>query len=458
MKKEFTKKIELSERDLPRQWYNILSDMKNKPPMYLSSKSKTEVTAQELHAIFPKAIIAQEFATDRFIDIPDEVRDMYKGYRTTPLFRATELEKALGTTAKIYYKYEGGNATGSHKLNTALAQTYYNKQEGITHLTTETGAGQWGSALSMACSHFGLTCNVYMVKVSYNQKPYRRMFMETFGAKVYASPSMETAVGRKILADDPECTGSLGIAIAEATEKALERDDTNYTLGSVLNHVCMHQTVIGLEAKKQLEMAGEYPDYVIGCCGGGSNFSGIAFPFLHDKLTGKANNLKAVAVEPTACPTLTKGVYAYDYSDTGKIGPIAKMYTLGHGFIPSGIHAGGLRYHGVSPILSSLYNDKIIDAEAYGQKEVLEAGLLFAKTEGIIPAPESAHAVRSAIVHALEAKEAGTSPTILFCLSGHGYLDLFAYEKLIAGKLEDVTESGFSPDQVKTDIADLNQF
>lgn len=441
MKEKNLRKVELPEAEIPKSWYNILADMKNKPPMYLNSQTLKETNADELSAIFPKEIIAQEFAADRYIDIPEEVREMYKAYRATPLFRAVELEKALGTTAKIYYKYEGGNATGSHKLNTALAQAYYNKRENVKKLTTETGAGQWGSALSMACSHFGMECEIYMVRCSYEQKPYRKMFMQTFGATVYASPSKETEIGRSILKSDPNCTGSLGIAIAEATEQALASPTTNYALGSVLNHVCMHQTVIGQEAKKQMEMVDSYPDIVIGCCGGGSNFAGLTFPFLHDKLTGKANSLRAIAVEPTACPTLTKGVYAYDYSDTGKIGPIAKMYTLGHGFIPSGIHAGGLRYHGVSPLISSLYADGYIEAEAYGQKDILEAGMLFARTEGIIPAPESAHAVKSAVVHALEAKERGESPTILFNLSGHGYLDLFAYEKLLNGEL---TSSDFT--------------
>ncbi len=364
---------------------------------------------------------------------------MYRQWRPSPLYRAKSLEKHLGTPARIYYKYEGTNATGSHKLNTSLPQAYYNKIAGIKRLSTETGAGQWGSALSLACSHFGLECTVYMVKVSYEQKPYRRSFMKTFGADVYASPTNLTESGRAILENDPNCTGSLGIAISEAVEDAATHADTNYALGSVLNHICLHQTIIGLEAKKQLEYLDEYPDVVFACCGGGSNFAGIAFPFLMDKFKG--SKVRAVAVEPTACPTLTKGVYAYDYSDTGKMGPLAKMYTLGHNFVPAGIHAGGLRYHGVSPIISELYKNNLIEAKAYGQSSVFEAAVTFARTEGIIPAPESSHAIKAAIDEALLCKESGESKVILFNLSGHGYFDMVAYDNYFTGKLSDIDYS-----------------
>lgn len=413
--------------------------MPNKPAPYFSSKTGKPVTLDELQAIFPMELIQQENSQERWIDIPEEVREMYRQWRPSPLYRARALEKHLGTPARIYYKYEGTNATGSHKLNTSLPQAYYNKIAGIKRLSTETGAGQWGSALSLACNHFGLECTVYMVKVSYEQKPYRRSFMKTFGAQVYASPTNLTSSGRAILEKDPDCTGSLGIAISEAVEDAATHDDTNYALGSVLNHVCLHQTIIGLEAKKQLEYLDEYPDVVFACCGGGSNFAGIAFPFLMDKFKG--TKVRAVAVEPTACPTLTKGVYAYDYSDTGKIGPLAKMYTVGHDFVPAGIHAGGLRYHGVSPIVSQLYEDKLIEAKAYGQSSVFEAAVIFARTEGIVPAPESSHAIRAAIDEALLCKESGEAKVILFNLSGHGYFDMAAYDNYFSGKLSDVDYS-----------------
>jgi len=436
LKRDNVRKIILPDSEVPKQWYNILADMPNKPAPYISPVTGKEVTPDELSQIFAMECIKQEVATDRYIDIPDPVRELYKTYRPTPLHRAVELEKALGTPARIYYKYEGGNATGSHKLNSALAQAYYNKAEGIKKLTTETGAGQWGSALSMACQHFGMELLIYMVKVSYNQKPHRRTFMEVYGGRVISSPSNTTHAGREILEKDPDCGGSLGIAISEAVEIAAMNSDTNYSLGSVLNHVALHQTVIGLEAKKQLEMVDEYPDIVFACCGGGSNFNGIANPFLMDKFKG--NKVRTVAVEPESCPTLTKGVFAYDYGDTAKTAPIAKMYTLGHEFMPAPNHAGGLRYHGDSAILSQLHYDGFVDAEAYGQRSVYEAGVTFARAEGIIPAPESAHAIKGAIEHALKCKESGKSDVILIGVSGHGYFDMSAYENYMAGKIQDL--------------------
>jgi len=450
MRRDSVTKVFLSESDIPKQWYNIVADMPNKPEPYISPMTGKVSTPDEMSAIFPKEIIEQEMSTERFIDIPEEVRRMYAQWRPSPLYRARNLEKLLDTPARIYYKYEGVNATGSHKLNSALAQAYYNKASGIKRLTTETGAGQWGSALSMACNHFGLECAVYMVKVSYQQKPYRRSFMQTFGATVTASPSNLTRSGRAILEKDPESTGSLGIAISEAVEDAVSRDDTNYALGSVLNHVCLHQTIIGLEAKKQLEAVDEYPDVVFACCGGGSNFAGIAFPFLQDKFNG--TKIRAVAVEPAACPTLTKGVFAYDYSDTAKMAPLSKMYTLGSDFVPPGIHAGGLRYHGASPILSQLYHDGFIEAKAYGQKAVFDAAVMFARSEGIVPAPESSHAIKAAIDEALLAKEAGEEKVILFNLSGHGYFDMSSYDYYFSGEMEDIE---YSDIDLKSNINNL---
>ncbi len=450
MKRDNVTKVILNESDIPRQWYNIVADMENKPGPYYSPMTGKIATPEELSAIFPMELIMQEVSTDRFIDIPDEVREMYRQWRPSPLYRARELEKKLGTCARIYYKYEGTNATGSHKLNTSIPQAYYNKAAGIKRIATETGAGQWGSAMSLAANHFGLDCTVYMVNVSYQQKPYRRSFMETFGAKIYASPSNQTNAGREMLKKDPNCTGSLGLAISEAVEDAATHSDTNYSLGSVLNHVGMHQTIIGIEAKKQLESIDEYPDVVMACCGGGSNFSGIAFPFLQDKFKGQ--KLRAVAVEPTACPTLTKGTFAYDYGDMAKLGPIAKMYTLGHDFMPASIHAGGLRYHGDSPIVSQLYHDGVIEAQAYGQKSVFEAAVMFARAEGIIPAPESAHAIKGAIVEALIAKEKGEEKVILFNLSGHGYFDMTSYDNYFKGNLTDVD---FSDGDIKDSMGNL---
>ncbi|HBQ65173.1 MAG TPA: TrpB-like pyridoxal phosphate-dependent enzyme [Clostridiales bacterium] len=433
--KKDLRKIILDETIIPKQWYNIRADMPNKPLPYYSAQTMKPAQPDELFAIFPRELVAQEMCDDRYVDIPEEVRKHYESFRPSPLFRALGLEKRLDTPARIYYKYEGTNATGSHKLNTAIPQAYYNKKEGIRKLSTETGAGQWGSALSLACNYMDMECTVYMVKISYEQKPYRRTLMQTFGATVLASPSNATEVGRQILLHDPKCTGSLGIAISEAVETAATRSDTNYSLGSVLNHVCMHQTVIGQEAKKQLEYVDEYPDVIIACCGGGSNFAGITFPFLMDKIR-HGRNMRCIAVEPTSCPTLTKGVFSYDYGDSAKIGPIAKMYTLGHDFIPSGIHAGGLRYHGDSPLISQLYHDKLIEAEAYGQLEVFDAGVMFARAEGIIPAPESSHAIAAVVKEALKCREEGRSETILFNLSGNGYFDMSAYESYLAGKLD----------------------
>lgn len=455
MRKDEVVKVLLDESEIPRQWYNILADIPNRPAPYYSPVTKELITPEELGAIFPQELIMQEVSTERWVDIPEEVREIYRQWRTTPLYRAKNLEKILDTPARIYYKYEGTNATGSHKLNTALPQAYYNRAAGIKRIATETGAGQWGSALSVACRYFGLECTVYMVNVSYTQKPYRRSFMQAFGAEVISSPSSRTNSGKSVLEKNPDSPGSLGIAISEAVEDAATHDDTNYSLGSVLNHVCMHQTVIGLEAKKQLELIDEYPDVVVACCGGGSNFSGIAFPFLKDKFEGK--NLRAIAVEPTACPTLTKGKFAYDYGDTAKIAPIAKMYTVGHDFIPAGIHAGGLRYHGASPIVSQLYHDGYIEARAYGQKAVFEAAIQFAKTEGIIPAPESAHAIRCAVDEALEAKQSGEAKVILFNLSGHGYFDLSAYDSYLSGQLSDVEYSQEDIDRSVVNLADIKQ-
>lgn len=429
-------RIFLTEEEIPKQWYNIQADMPNLPAPYLNPQTKELMGPEDLAVIFPMELIKQEMSTERYVDIPEEVREVYKTYRATPLIRAKALEKALGTPAKIYYKYEGVSPSGSHKLNTALPQVFYNKQEGVKKLSTETGAGQWGTALSIACKMFGLECEVYMVKCSAEQKPYRKSIIETYGATVYSSPSNRTNAGRSILAKDPDNLGSLGIAISEAVEVAATHDDINYSLGSVLNHVLMHQTIIGLEAKKQLEKVGDYPDIVIGCCGGGSNFAGIAFPFIRDKIVD-GKEIEFLAVEPTACPTLTKGKLAYDFGDTAKMAPITMMYTLGHDFIPAGIHAGGLRYHGASALVSQLYHDGIIKAKAVKQTDIFRAAKQFAHTEGILPAPESAHAILAAIEEANKCKETGEEKTILFCLSGHGHFDLTAYEAYNKGEIVD---------------------
>jgi len=429
-------RVYLSEKELPESWYNIRADLPNLSP-YLNPMTKKPVVPDDMKAIFPMALIEQEMSNERYIEIPEEVRELYHSFRPSPLCRAYNLEKVLGTPARIYYKYEGNNPSGSHKLNTAIPQAYYNYKAGIKRLTTETGAGQWGTALSVATQLFGLKCTVYMVKVSAMQKPYRKLIMETYGAEVHPSPSTKTKAGRDILEKDPDYMGSLGLAISEAIEDAASHEDTNYSLGSVLNHVLLHQTIIGLEAKKQMEKIDEYPDVVVACCGGGSNFGGIAFPFLHDKIRNGAKT-DIIAVEPAACPTLTKGKFAYDFGDVAHFTPIIEMYTLGHNFMPPGIHAGGLRYHGDSALVSKAYHDGLISARAVHQTDVFEAAVLFAKSELILPAPESAHAIRTAIDEALKCKETGESKCILFCLSGHGNFDLTAYDEYLSGRLVDV--------------------
>ena len=428
-------KILLTEKEIPRQWYNIQADLPKPMPPVLHPGTKQPVGPQDLAPLFPMELIKQEVSTERWIDIPDEVLDIYKLWRPSPLYRARRLEKALDTPAKIYYKYEGVSPAGSHKPNTAIAQAYYNKQEGVKRIATETGAGQWGSALSLACNFFKLECKVYMVKISYNQKPYRRVMIQAWGAQVVPSPSTDTNAGRMVLEQDPDSPGSLGVAISEAVEDAVSREDTKYSLGSVLNHVLLHQTVVGQEAKMQMEMAGDYPDIVIGCVGGGSNFAGIAFPFMPDKFKGKA--IRAIAVEPASCPTLTRGPYAYDFGDVAEMTPLMAMYTLGHKFIPPPIHAGGLRYHGMAPLISHLVKEKFMEAVAYKQLEVFEAAKIFSRSEGIIPAPESAHAIRATIVEAEKAKREGKAKVILFNLSGHGHFDMAAYDSFFAGKLTD---------------------
>jgi tryptophan synthase beta chain len=426
----------LNESDLPSRWYNVLADMPSPPPPPLNPATHEPVGPEALAPLFPMSLIEQEVSTERYIDIPDEVREVYRLWRPTPLFRAHRLEKALQTPAHIYYKYEGASPAGSHKPNTAVAQAYYNRQAGIRRLTTETGAGQWGSALAMACNMFGIELKVYMVKVSYEQKPYRRIMMETWGAQVLASPTSETNAGRGILAQDPESPGSLGIAISEAVEEAATREDTNYSLGSVLNHVLLHQTVIGEESLMQMEMAGEYPDVVIGCVGGGSNYAGIAMPFMRERLTG-GKKTRFLAAEPEACPTITRGKFAYDFGDTAEMTPLTKMHTLGHTFVPPGIHAGGLRYHGMASIISQLVEDGHMEARAFHQTGVFDAAVQFARCEGILPAPESSHAIRAAIEEAESARESGEQRVILFNLSGHGHFDLGAYDQYLHGKLED---------------------
>jgi tryptophan synthase beta chain len=433
---EKAKKILLTENEMPRQWYNIQADMPNKPLPPLHPVTKQPVGPQDLAAVFPMELIKQEVSAERYIDIPDEVFDLYRSYRPSPLFRATNLEKALGTKSKIYYKYEGGNYSGSHKANTAIAQAYYNKKEGVRRITTETGAGQWGSAMSYACNHFDLELLVFMVKVSYNQKPGRKLMMNTYNAKVVASPSTMTAAGRKVLELDPDSPGSLGIAISEAMEVAVQDPYTKYSLGSVLNHVILHQTIIGQEALLQMEKAGYYPDVVIGCFGGGSNFSGIAFPFLREKLVN-GKDIRLVTVEPASCPKLTKGKFMYDYGDSAGMTPLLPMYTLGHNFMPAKIHAGGLRYHGAGVLVSQLLKDGFIEAKAKMQRECFEAGVLFARTEGILPAPESNYAIAGALDEARKADLEGVSRTILFNLSGHGHFDISAYEKYFENNLPD---------------------
>ena len=447
-------RFQLNETDLPKFWYNIYADSPVPQTPVLHPGTLEPVTPDFLSVLFPMDLIMQEISTERYIEIPEEVREIYKLYRPTPLLRARRLEKALGTTAHIYYKYEGVSPSGSHKPNTAIPQAFYNKIAGTKAMTTETGAGQWGSSLAFACNVFDIDLEVYMVKISYQQKPYRRNLMETYGARVYASPTELTNYGRSVLAENPNNLGSLGIAISEAVEAAATSNGTKkYGLGSVLNHVLLHQTVIGEEALKQMDMADEYPDVVIGCVGGGSNFAGIAYPFLRENLKN-GRRTRLVGVEPTATPTLTKGVYTFDYGDTAKMAPIVKMHTLGHDFMPPGIHAGGLRYHGMAPSISALHDAGFIDAVAVKQKETFEAAIQFAKAEGIVPAPESAHAVRVAIDEALDAKAKGEKRVILFNLSGHGNFDMAAYESYLSGKLEDYE---YPAEAVKESMSKLPQ-
>ena len=430
-------RLYLTEEQMPKQWYNLRADMKEQPAPLINPATMKPVSLEELEPIFCRELAKQELdGQTRYVDIPQEVQAVYRMYRPSPLVRAYNLEKALDTPAKIYFKFEGNNTSGSHKLNSALAQAYYAKEQGLKGLTTETGAGQWGTALSEACAHFGLPLTVYMVKVSYEQKPFRRDAMRTFGANVIPSPSETTQVGRKILTEHPGTSGSLGCAISEAVEKALTTPDTRYVLGSVLNQVVLHQSIIGLEAKKAMDILGEYPDVVVGCAGGGSNLAGLIAPFMQDKLTGKADP-RIVAVEPASCPSFTRGRYAYDFCDTGRITPMAKMYTLGSGFIPSPNHAGGLRYHGMSPILSKLYHDGYMEAVAYEQTGIFEAAVFFAKAEQILPAPESAHAIKGAMEEALRCKETGENKTILFGLTGTGYFDMTAYHNFMEGNMQD---------------------
>lgn len=446
-----TKKIFLSEADMPRQWYNVVADMPNKPMPPLHPGTKQPVGPQDLAPLFPMELIKQEVSAERYIDIPDEVIDIYKIWRPSPLVRAERLEKMLDAPVKIYFKYEGISPAGSHKPNTAVAQAYYNKQEGVKRIATETGAGQWGTALSFACAQFKLDCDVYMVRVSYDQKPYRKVLMNAFGANVFASPSNRTQAGRNILAADPNSPGSLGIAISEAIEIAAQDPDTKYSLGSVLNHVLLHQTIIGREAEKQLEMAGDFPDIVIAPLGGGSNFAGISFPFLRHNLSA-GKNVRCIAVEPASCPKLTRGKFMYDFGDTAGYTPLLPMYTLGHTFKPAAIHAGGLRYHGASVLCSQLLKDGLIEAVALQQLECFEAGILFAKAEGFIPAPEATHGIAQVIREAKKAKEEGVQKTILFNLCGHGFVDMQAYQDFFEGKL---TDHSLTREQVEADLPSI---
>lgn len=446
------RKFTLEENEIPENWYNIVADMPNKPLPPLHPGTLEPIGPEALAPLFPMALIEQEVSMEKWISIPDEVRNIYGLWRPTPLYRAYGLEKALDTPAKIYYKYEGISPSGSHKPNTAVAQAYYNKKEGVKRITTETGAGQWGSALSFACQHFNIDCEVYMVKLSYNHKPYRKSMMNTWGAKVYASPTDLTEAGKKILAQDPNSPGSLGIAISEAVEAAMRDDHTKYALGSVLNHVKLHQTVIGQEAVKQMEKAGDMPDIVIAPFGGGSNFAGIAFPFLRLNFE-EGKNIRCISSEPTSCPKLTRGVFKYDFGDTGGMTPLLPMYTLGHDFVPAPIHAGGLRYHGAGVIVSQLLKDKLIEAVAHDNLEVFDAGVLFAKAEGIIPAPEATHGIATVIAEANKCKEEGISRTILFNLCGHGNFDMKAYDDYFEGK---IVKHELTQEQINASLAKLN--
>ncbi len=445
-----SKRILLSESEMPKAWYNLQADLPDPVPPPLHPATQKPVGPADLEPIFAKSLIAQEVSRQRWIDIPDEVLRVLAIWRPAPMVRATTLEKALGTPARIYYKDESHSPAGSHKPNTAVPQAYYNKIEGTTQLTTETGAGQWGSALAFACSQFGIKCKVFMVKISYQQKPYRRSMMHVWGGEVTASPSEETNAGRSILAADPDCPGTLGIAISEAVEAAVTRGDAKYTLGSVLNHVMLHQTIIGLEAEAQMKIAEDYPDIVIGCVGGGSNFAGLAFPFLRHKLAGK--NIRFVAAEPQSCPSMSRGQYRYDFGDTVKMTPLLKMHTLGHSFVPAGIHAGGLRYHGMAPMVSFAAKLGLIEAAAFHQLECFQAAKLFAETEGTIPAPETSHAIRAAVVEALKCKETGEEKCILFNFSGHGLCDLGSYDRYFAGELEDFA---YPTDRIQAALAEL---
>lgn len=446
------RKITLSENEIPTHWYNILADMPNKPLPPLHPGTREPIGPQDLAPLFPMELIKQEVSAEKMIEIPDEVRDIYTLWRPTPLYRAYGLEKALDTPAKIYYKYEGVSPAGSHKPNTAVPQAYYSKQEGMKKIVTETGAGQWGSAMAFACNHFDIDCEVYMVRLSYDHKPYRKIMMNTWGAKVYPSPSNATEIGRKILEQDPDTPGSLGIAISEAISQAVGDDYTKYALGSVLNHVKLHQTIIGQEALKQMEKAGDLPDIVIAPFGGGSNFAGLAFPFLRLNLE-EGKNIRCIASEPTSCPKLTRGVFRYDFGDTVGMTPLLPMYTLGHNFVPAPIHAGGLRYHGAGVIVSQLLRDKLIEATSHDNIEVFEAGVLFARTEGIIPAPEATHGIATAIAEAKKCKEEGVSKTILFNLCGHGNFDMKAYEDYFAGN---IVKHEISQEEINASLAKLD--
>ena len=445
-------KFTLDEKEMPTSWYNILPDLPEPLPPVLHPATGKPVTPDDLAPIFPMALIMQEFSPERYIEIPEEVQRIYHTWRPTLLHRAYRLEKALDTPAKIFYKYEGTSQAGSHKPNTAVAQAYYNKKEGVKRLATETGAGQWGSALSMGCMFFGLELKVYMVKISYEQKPYRRILMETWGAKCVPSPSQDTNAGRDILAKDPTCTGSLGIAISEAVEDAATHENTKYSLGSVLNHVLLHQTIVGEETRKQMEKADAYPDIIVGCIGGGSNFAGQFLPWIRDKISGKKPDMRIICVEPQAAPSLTKGPYAYDFGDVAGLTPLLKMYTLGHTFVPSPIHAGGLRYHGMAPIICHLHKLGLVEARAEYQVPVFEAGVKFARTEGIIPAPEPNHCIKAAIDEALKCRESGEAKTILIAHSGHGHFDLAAYDEYLSGRLPDYE---YPEEKVKEALAQL---
>ena len=445
-------KFLLDEKDMPTSWYNIFPDFPEPLPPVLHPGTGNPVTPDDLAPLFPMGLIMQEFSPEHYIEIPEEVEEIYRTWRPTILHRAHRLEKALDTPAKIFYKYEGTSQAGSHKPNTAVAQAYYNKKEGIKRIASETGAGQWGSSLAFACALFRLELKVYMVKISYNQKPYRRIMMETWGANCVPSPSPDTKAGRDMLAKDPDCPGSLGLAISEAVEDAATREDTHYSLGSVLNHVLLHQTIIGQEAMKQMEMANAYPDIIVGCIGGGSNFAGMFLPFIKDKIEGRKPDLRIINVEPTSCPTLTKGLYAYDFGDVAGMTPLLKMHTLGHEFIPPAVHAGGLRYHGMAPIICHLHKLGLVEARAVPQVATFEAGVTFARTEGIISAPETNHAIRATIDEALKCKESGESKTILLAHSGHGHFDMAAYESYLSDKLADYE---YPEEKVKEALASL---